>query len=218
MRTSVDMQSIVMGVSAGGLQALSTIVPALPADFPVPIVIVQHLPSTSDDYLPRSLNEKCRIAVKQADDKETPEPGVVYIAPPNYHLLVELDGTFSLSIDERVNYSRPSIDVLFETAADVFGGRAVGVILTGASSDGSRGLRRIKESGGLTIVQDPESAQAEIMPRAALAETEVDWIVPLEEIGPILCQICMGSSAGSPCPRDCRQPHETVPSSRRGTP
>jgi two-component system chemotaxis response regulator CheB len=181
-----------MGSSTGGLQALFTVLPALPSDFPVPVVIVQHVLPTADDYLARSLKKKCRVTVKQADEKETPLPGVVYIAPPNYHLMIEIDRTLSLSTDEPINDARPAIDVLFETAAEAHESRLIGVMLTGTSSDGSRGLKEVKTRGGLTLVQDPATADAQPMPRAAPVATEVDWLAPLEEIGLLLCELCMG--------------------------
>ncbi|MFH1489659.1 MAG: chemotaxis protein CheB, partial [Pseudomonadota bacterium] len=141
---------------------------------------------TSDDFLAHYLNERCELKVKQADEKEDILSGVIYLAPPGYHLMVEEDRTFSLSVDEPVNFARPSIDVLFETAAEVYGEKLVGVVLTGASADGSHGLKRVKESGGLAVVQDPETAEVGIMPRAAVDASEVDYILPLEEIGPFL--------------------------------
>ncbi|MBF0518165.1 MAG: chemotaxis protein CheB, partial [Nitrospirae bacterium] len=123
-----------------------------------------------------------RLKVKYAEDKEKIQNGFIYIAPPDYHLLIEDDKTFSLSVDPRVNYSRPSIDVLFETAADAFTKHCFGIILTGANSDGSVGLKRIKERGGTTIVQNPESAQYPAMPLAAINESTVDYILNLPEI------------------------------------
>mgnify|MGYP006419183371 CR=1 FL=1 len=185
--------AVVIGSSAGGLRALSTILPVLPAAFPLPLLVVQHLMATADDYLPRSLAQKCRVTVKQAGEKEPALPGVVYIAPPNYHLLVEIDRTLSLSTDERVNHARPAIDVLFETAAEAYESRLIGVVLTGASSDGSLGLKAIKQHGGFALVQDPATAESPTMPRAAQAATDVDRLAPLQEIGPLLCELCMGS-------------------------
>ncbi len=179
-------QAVVIGVSAGGLDALSTLLPALPATFGLPVIVCQHVREDAEGYLIEHLGAKCRIRVAEAEEKQGIEPGCVYIAPPGYHLLVELDKTFSLSVDLRVNYARPSVDVLFESAADAYLGKLVGVILTGANSDGSKGLRKIKECGGLTIVQDPESAYANAMPRAAIQETQPDHILPLEKIGPFL--------------------------------
>lgn len=179
-------EAIVMGVSAGGMEALGAILPDLPADFTLPVIVVQHQSPTSDDFLAYWLNDRCTVSVKEVDEKENIRPGVTYLAPPDYHLLVEEDKTFSLSLDAPVIFARPSIDVLFETAADVYGPNLVGVVLTGASTDGSQGLKRIKESGGLAIVQDPETANSDIMPKAAIAVTKVDHVLPLEEIGPFI--------------------------------
>ncbi len=175
-----------LGVSSGGMTALSSILPVLSADFALPVVIVQHQHPHADDFLVRHLNEKCRLPVKQAEEKEIIEPAIMYLAPPNYHLLIEQDRTFSLSISARVKYARPSIDVLFETAADAFGASTIGIILTGANNDGSYGLKLIHDRGGLTIVQDPATAEAAEMPRAAIAATEIDHIVTIEALGPLL--------------------------------
>lgn len=135
------------------------------------------------------LNQVSRIAVKEAEDKESLSSGTAYLAPPGYHLLIEPDRSFSLSVDERVNHARPSIDVLFESAAEVFGGTLIGIILTGANADGARGLKTIKEYGGLAIVQNPEEAENPTMPKAALTATEVDYIVSLEQLTTILFQL-----------------------------
>jgi len=185
----IRYDAVVMGVSAGGMDALRIILSSLPAEFPVPIIIVQHLSPNSDNYLSSLLNGLCRIAVKEAEEKEHPLAGIVYISPPNYHLLVEEDKTFSLSLEERVNFSRPSVDVLFETAAEAYGNRLIGVILTGANEDGSRGLKTIQEFGGATIVQDPNTAVAERMPKAALELTKADFVLTLQEIGPHLIRL-----------------------------
>jgi len=182
-----------MGVSAGGLEALSSILPVLPAGLPVPVAVVQHLLPTADDYLPRSLNEKCEVTVKQAEEKERLEPGSVYIAPPNYHLLIETDRTFSLTVDPPVNYARPSIDVLFETAAEVYQNGLIGVVLTGANNDGSNGLRRIEKCGGFALVQDPATARARAMPEAALAVVAAALVAPLSDIGGRLCELCFSA-------------------------
>ena len=179
-------ETIVMGVSAGGMEALSTILPYLPVRFTLSVMVVQHQHPASDNFLVHYLDERCRLRVKQADEKEPILAGVVYFAPPDYHLLVEQDKTLSLSVDPLVNFARPSIDVLFESAADVYRSDLVGVILTGASTDGSQGLKRVKESGGMTIVQDPKTAVSDTMPKAALAATEVDHVLPLEEMGPFI--------------------------------
>lgn len=180
---------IAVGVSAGGMDALSTIIPALPAAFPIPVVIIQHVSPHSDNYMTRYLDDISAIKVKEVDEKEKLKPGVVYTAPPNYHVLVEEDGTFSLSVEERINFARPSIDVFFQSAADVYGPHLVGVVLTGANNDGSKGLKMIKEKGGLTIVQDPHTAEVEGMPRAAIAVTKIDHILTLEQIAPFLVKL-----------------------------
>jgi len=176
-------QAVVIGASTGGLGAVGELLAVLPGNIKVPIIVVQHLSPYSDDYMAKHLNEKCSIKVKEADEKEKLRPGCAYIAPANYHLLVEKDLTLSLTVEPRVNYSRPSIDVLFESAADAFGEGLIGVVLTGANSDGSKGLKRIKDKGGLAIVQDPESAEASEMPRAAIEAAQTDFILKLEDIG-----------------------------------
>jgi two-component system, chemotaxis family, protein-glutamate methylesterase/glutaminase len=154
-----DFQAVVGGVSAGGLEALRSLLAAIPAEFALPLVMVQHRHPQQDDVWIEHLRDTCRRPVKEAEDKEPIEPGLVYIAPANYHLLIEADKTFALSTDEKVNFSRPSIDVLFETAAEAYGAALIGLILTGANRDGAIGLRRIKEKKGLAVVQDPDSAQ-----------------------------------------------------------
>lgn len=181
--------AIVMGASAGGIKALGLVLSAFPPDLPVPILIVQHLHPNSDSYLIQMLGGQCALTVKQADEKESILPGTVYIAPPNYHLLVEEDFTLSLSIDPRVNFSRPSVDVLFETAVYAYREKLIGVILTGANSDGSDGVKLIRKLGGYLVVQDPSTAEAEAMPRAAINAVRIDRILPLEQIGPYLVQL-----------------------------
>lgn len=180
---------VVVGVSAGGLEALSHIIPSLPAEFSLPIIIVQHLHESSDNYLVEYINGKSALQVKEVTDKDPILPGNVYIAPANYHLLVEEERAFSLSTEDRINWSRPSIDILFESAADVYADKVIGVILTGANDDGSMGLKKIKEHGGLTIVQDPETAQSDFMPRSAIQVVNPDYVLKLEEIAPFLINI-----------------------------
>ena len=191
-----EFEAVVIGVSAGGLAALHTMLPLLPVDFDLPVIIVQHLHPASGNYLVQDLNARCHLSVKQADEKEIIKSGTVYMAPPNYHLLVEEDRTFSLTVDKRVNYARPSIDVLFETAALAYREKLIGVILTGANNDGSRGLKKIKETGGFAVVQDPLNAEVDSMPRAALVATAVDYILPLDQIGPLLVSIAKGKNYG----------------------
>lgn len=182
-------EAIVIGVSAGGFQALKILLPALSATFPLPIAIVQHISERSDGFMMEHLNQLSKITVKEAENKEPLCPGFAYFAPPGYHLLVEPDHSFSLSIDERVNYACPSIDVLFESAAEVYGKTLIGVVLTGANADGAHGIRTIKACGGLAIVQNPEDAECPTMPKASLAATQADYVVYIEQIAPLLQQL-----------------------------
>jgi two-component system chemotaxis response regulator CheB len=179
-------KAIVMGSSSGGMGALKAILPALPANYGIPLIIVQHIGASSDSYWIEALNKLCMLEVKEADEKEKVMPGYVYIAPPNYHLLVEKDETLSLANDERVNYAKPSIDVLFETAADAYGRHLAGVVLTGSNNDGAAGLKKIKACGGLAIVQDPATAESSYMPAAAVEAVKPDHILPLEKIADLL--------------------------------
>ena len=166
--TQQAVRAVVIGASAGGVQALLQILPALPASYRLPVLIVVHVPPDRDNALVSLFQTRCQIEVREAEDKEPVLPGVVYFAPSDYHLLVEKDGTLSLSSDELVNHSRPSIDVLLESAADAFGNELVGVILTGANDDGARGLQAVVEAGGVAIVEDPAEAYASAMPAASL--------------------------------------------------
>jgi two-component system chemotaxis response regulator CheB len=186
--------AVVIGVSSGGLAALSTILPILPGDFPVCIIVVQHQSPGADDFLAKHLNALCSLDVREAQDKDVLTPGTVYIAPPNYHLLVEPGGTLALSLEPKVNYSRPSVDVLFETAADAFADRLVGIVLTGANNDGAGGFKRIKEFGGLTIVQSPDTAQVDTMPIAAIEAAVPDHTLPLDAIAPFLKNMFRGTT------------------------
>lgn len=182
-------QAVVIGVSAGGVKALKLLLRQLPADFPLPIMIVQHIGPETGDGLARLLNEHAALRVKEADEQEQIMPGTVYLAPPNYHLLVEHEGYLSLSADPPVSFARPSVDVLFESAAEVFGPRLIGIVLTGANFDGSHGLAAIKQRGGLALVQDPETAEAPQMPRAALTATKVDYVLPLDGMASLLQEL-----------------------------
>lgn len=160
--------AVAIGTSAGGVQALSRILPGIPADFAQPVLIVVHVPARRGNALVELFDSKCSLQVKEAEDKEPLEPGTVYFAPPDYHLLVEQTGDLALSSDEAVHYSRPSIDVLFESAADAWGAGLAGVILTGANDDGAAGLAAVARAGGFAMVQDPTQAAASAMPEAAL--------------------------------------------------
>ena len=182
-------EAIVIGVSSGGMNAMKIIFSLLPKNFSIPIIIVQHMGARSDGHFINLLNNQSNVSIKEADEKEKIEKGTVYIAPPNYHLMIERNKTFSLSIEERVNYARPSIDVLFESAAIAYKNKLIGVILTGSSSDGTAGLKKIKEYGGLTIAQDPKTAESAYMPASAIAVVQMDFILSLEEIIKLLIKM-----------------------------
>ncbi len=167
--TTAARGAVVMGASAGALDALLKVLPGLPVGFALPVVVVVHIPPDKDSILANLLASRCSVVVKEAEDKEVLAAGTVYIAPPDYHVLIEPDFRISLSNDEPVLYSRPSIDVLFESAADAYGKGLVGVVLTGANQDGAKGLRYICDCGGIALVQNPESADATAMPQAAIA-------------------------------------------------
>lgn len=179
-------RAIVIGASSGGLHALKRLLPALPADYPCALLVVQHISPHSDNYMTTMLNMASSIKVKEADEKEAVVPGTVYVAPPDYHMMVEADKTISLSVDNKVNYSRPSIDVLFETAADTYGEQLIGIVLTGANADGAAGLRAVKDAGGYTIVQEPEDAESPVMPVAAIRLAKPHSILSLDEIIKVL--------------------------------
>lgn len=195
MEIKKEYDAIVIGASAGGLYAMISILQPLPANYPLPIMVVQHRAKDERSLLEEVLQQKCLIRIKQADEKEEIKPGIVYIAPPNYHLLIENNGTFSLSYDVPVNYSRPSIDVLFETAADVFKERLLGIILTGANKDGAAGIKKIRTLGGVTIAQDPETADYREMPQAAINTGAIQHILTPAAIGSFLLD-CMKRASG----------------------
>ena len=171
---------VMVGVSAGGLDAVCTLLGGLPRDFRMSIVVVQHR-SKDSDALCEVLQDCTPLAIQEVTDKASAEPGNVYLAPPDYHTLLE-PGYFSLSTDAPEMYSRPSIDVAFESAADAYGERAVGVVLTGANHDGARGLRRMVDRGGLALVQDPRTAEVSVMPSAALRAVPEAEVLTLEGI------------------------------------
>lgn len=188
---------VVIGCSMGGMHALGVIFAALPKDFVLPLVVVQHRFKTSNEGLPAYYQRHSSLKVVDASDKEWLRPGAAYLAPADYHLLVdraEGRGELSLSADDAVAFSRPSIDVLFISAAEAYGPGVIGVILTGANADGARGAARIKQGGGFVIAQDPETAESPAMPRAAIATARVDRILPLERIGPFLVELARNST------------------------
>jgi len=176
---------VVMGCSLGGYNAMQVVLRALPRDYPLPIALVQHRGVEQTEHLWSALQELTALPVREADDKEPIVPGCVYVAPPDYHLLVEV-GRFALSTDPRILSARPSIDMLFESAADAYLDRVIAVVLTGASRDGAQGAARVKRKGGVVVVQDPATAEARIMPEAALAAVKADRVLPLEDIAAFL--------------------------------
>jgi two-component system, chemotaxis family, protein-glutamate methylesterase/glutaminase len=181
---------ICIGASWGGLHAVSRLLSDIPGELQQAIAIAQHRhPQSPGGGLPELLALQIARPVLDVEDKMPIQRNHVYVAPPDYHLLVEGD-SFALSVDERVQFARPSIDVLFETAADAYRERVIGVILTGANEDGAQGLRRIKEVGGVAIIQDPAEAIRRAMPDAAIAATAADAILPLSEIGKFLYGLC----------------------------
>jgi two-component system chemotaxis response regulator CheB len=180
---------VVIGASWGGLDAVGRVLAELPADFPVPVVVVQHRGADSRGGTLEAMLAMGALPVHEVDDKDPIEPGAAYVAPADYHLIVE-SGSFSLSVDERVQYARPSIDVTFETAAESYGPRVIAVVLTGANEDGATGLRRVLERGGVTIVQDPATAARPEMPQAAIDAGGAQRVLPLEEIPRFLLEVC----------------------------
>lgn len=170
------LDAIVIGASAGAIEALGAMLPALPADLPVPVVVVVHVPARRPSLLVDLFRAKCALEVAEPVDKEPVRPGVVWFAPPDYHLLVEDDRTFAFSIEPPVHYSRPSIDALFESAAATYGARVLGIVLTGASSDGAAGARAIRAAGGFVAVEDPETAESKVMPHAARTAADPQFV------------------------------------------
>ena len=179
---------IVMGGSLGGMQSVQSIVHALPADFALPIVIALHRPADDQDLLTPLVGRGCALRVREVTDKDPIEAGCIYVAPADYHVLVEAD-CLSLSVDERVNHARPSIDVLFESAAQTYGARSIGVILSGAGVDGARGAAAIERGGGIVLIENPATAFRSDMPAAALAATAAPMNLPLPQIAATLCEL-----------------------------
>jgi len=190
---------VVIGASLGGLDAVSKVLAALPKQFPLPVVIAQHRAAVpaADGDLSVIWQRHTSLSVGEAEDKSAIEPGHVYVAPADYHLMVEARGLLALSTEGPVLWARPSIDVLFESAAEVYGARLIGVILTGASADGSQGMRAIRDRGGCALVQEPSAAECDVMPRAALAATPVNHVLALTEMGRVIGALA-GPSAEAP--------------------
>jgi two-component system, chemotaxis family, protein-glutamate methylesterase/glutaminase len=172
-----NIDAIVIGASAGGVEILSVLLAALPANCPASFFIVMHIPRERPSLLADVFGVRCALPVKEAEDKEPVQPGTVYLAPPDYHLLIDRGPALALSSDEPVHFSRPSIDVLFESAADIYGERLLGLILTGANQDGAAGLAAVGRAGGRTVVQDPDSAAVAYLPQSALQEGPVDFVL-----------------------------------------
>jgi two-component system, chemotaxis family, protein-glutamate methylesterase/glutaminase len=187
---------VVVGTSWGGLNALRELIGRLPGDFGLPIVLIQHRHRQSDHLLSTLLQERTSLPVVEVEDKAPIERGTIYVAPADYHLLVDRDA-FTLSTEAPVRYSRPSIDVTFYSAADTFGRETVGVVLTGANSDGSRGLRRIFDRGGLTLVQEPVTAESPAMPAAAVRCVPGARVLSIAEIASVLGSLPSDTSTGT---------------------
>lgn len=181
--------AVVIGASAGGVEALLQVLSGLPQDYPLPVIVVVHMADDRDSLLPEVFGYRLVLPVREAADKDSILPGTVYFAPSGYHLLVEQDFCFSLSCDPREHFSRPSIDVLMDSAADAWGPQLAAILLTGANEDGAAGMARVSQAGGLTVVQDPSEAQSPTMPRAAIKLHTPDFVLPLGGIKTLIAQL-----------------------------
>ena len=179
-------EAMIIGASSGAIEALSQLLPVVPEAARIPVVVVVHLPPHPPSLLPELFAARCSARVAEPEDKQSMSPGTIWFAPSNYHLLVEKDRSFSLSIDAPVNFSRPSIDVLFESAADAFGSKLCVVVLTGANTDGALGASAIRRRGGFVIVQDPRMAEAKEMPSAAISSASPQIVASLPEIADLI--------------------------------
>ncbi|MFC0152428.1 chemotaxis protein CheB [Xanthomonas dyei] len=177
-----QFDAIVIGASAGGVMALQALLSHLPADLPMPVLVVLHLPRDRTSHLAELMDARCALTVREADDKQPLRAGTVTIAPPDYHLLVETRDSLALSMDAPVLFSRPAIDPLFESAADVFAERLLAILLTGASSDGSAGVAAVRAAGGTAWIQLPDDAASPLMPASALAHAGADAVLTLQAI------------------------------------
>ncbi len=184
---------VAIAASAGGLKAVSKVISTLPANFPVPIAIVQHLDPKHRSLMADILSRRTKLQVKQAQQRELMNPGTIYIAPPNYHLLVTSQGCVKLTQSQVIHFVRPSADVLFESVADSYKSRAIAVVLTGTGVDGAMGVREIKQKGGTVIVEDSNTCEFDGMPKAAIRTGVVDQILPLSEIATALITLVMGA-------------------------
>jgi two-component system chemotaxis response regulator CheB len=177
-----DIDAVAIGASAGGVEVLSVLLSSLPASCRASFFIVMHIPRERPSMLPQVFGARCALPVREAEDKEPVQPGTVYFAPPDYHLLLDRGPTLALSSDEPVHFSRPSIDVLFDSAADIYDSRLLGLILTGANQDGAEGLAAVGRAGGRTVVQEPGGAAVPFLPEAALQEGPVDFVLSLAQL------------------------------------
>lgn len=189
-KAKVEEKLLIIGGSAGSLEVLLEVLPKIKMGFCLPMIIVLHRKSDNDFLLQQLLSTKTYLKVKEAEEKEIIEPATIYIAPADYHLLIERDHSFSLDYSEKVNHSRPSIDVTFQSATDVYGKYLTCILLSGANSDGSSGLKYLKEKGGTAIVQQPESALVPYMPQQAILSNAVDLILDNQGIASYLNNLC----------------------------
>lgn len=192
------IDAVVIGGSAGAVEALCGLLPAVPATIRVPILMVLHLPRDRPSLLEEVFSPRCACPIREAQDKDPIEPGTVYVAPPDYHLLIEPGPQVSLSVDEVIHFSRPSIDVLFESAADFYRDRVLGIILTGANEDGAEGLAAIQRAGGIAVVQSPQDAQASAMLKAALNRSPSALVLSLADIASLLRTLEPGTAPAVP--------------------
>lgn len=173
---------VLIGGSTGSIDVLLKLLPALQSSLSFALIIILHRKNTADSTLANLFSLKTSLPLKEVDDKDVIEPGTIYLAPADYHLLIEQDGTFSLDDSEKINYSRPSIDVTFESAADVYGPSLVGILLSGANADGTNGLNAIKRAGGISVVQQPDTAQVAFMPQQAILSAPIDYVLDIQEM------------------------------------
>lgn len=190
------VSAIGIGCSAGGLDVLHHILPGLPVDLCVPVVVIAHMGPSPDNPILEALKRHCRLPVVEAEERRKVAPGTIHVCPPDYHLLVEADHTFALSADGKINNSRPSIDAFLDSAADCWGNGLLAVLLTGASVDGARGMAAVKAAGGTCVVQDPGTAFAPIMPQAAIDAGAADWVLPPDGIAELIISLCPPNRRG----------------------
>ena len=192
------LDAVLIGGSAGAIEVVSVLLRSLPRDFVTPIVVLVHLPRHSPSALAGALSGTCQLPLREPQDKEPLAPSTVYLAPPDYHLLIDPGPSFALSVDEPVNFSLPSIDVLFESAADVLGRRCAGALVSGANSDGARGLCAIQKAGGLVVIQAPDDAAHSAMPEAAIALCPGACVLSAKGISQWVQQLSTWQSPGRP--------------------